>query len=252
LEGSRYEDLRASWSRRLARPLPRLALAPDRPRPDAPRHRSGIVEHRLPKKLTDEARVFSREREATLFMTCLAAFQATLHRRSGETDMLLGCLTAGRELGGLEDLVGYFVNVLVLRTDLSGNPTLAELLDRARKSVLETVAGQEFPFLHLLEMLDIDPASNGIPLASVHIQMRNFPEADARAGDLHMKAFPYDHGIGRFDLTFDMVDQAEGLYLPVTHNLDLYDRDTAAGLIEDFEKMLDRLVHAPDSKLSSC
>jgi hypothetical protein len=252
VEDSRYEELRASWSRRLVRPLPPLALAPDRPRPDTPRHRSGFIEHRLPKKLTDEARVFSREREATLFMSCLAAFQAALHLRSRTPDMLLGCLSAGRELGGLEDLVGYFVNVLVLRTDLSGDPTLAGLLDRARRSVLETVAGREFHFLSLLEMLDIDPASNGVPLASVHIQMRNFPEANAQAGELQMKAFSYDHGVGRFDLTFDLVDRVEGLYLPITYNLDLYDRDTAARLIEDFERMLDRLVHAPDSTLSSC
>ncbi|MEE9139348.1 MAG: condensation domain-containing protein [Alphaproteobacteria bacterium] len=250
LQGASLDEQTRYWSERLAPPPPDLIVPTDRPRPDIPRHRCDLITRKFSRSLTEAARAFSREAGVSLFMTCVAAFQAMLHRHSGQEDIVLGCLVAGRDRSELKRLLGYFVNLLVLRTDLSGDPTVRELLARTMRVVVGALSHQDFHFAKIMELLGIQETGTTIPVAPVIIQLRNFPDAAYRAGDLYFKEFKYDHGIGRFDLTFDLLDGPDGLTLPVTFNVDMFDEDTIAGMIGDFEAMLERFVRHPDQRLS--
>jgi amino acid adenylation domain-containing protein len=153
LTDERIEWLLAYWGAHLAGATPHLAVPADRPRPVAPPQRRRRHTVRLSPALSEELQALSRREGATVFMTVLAAFKVLLSQLSGQTDIVVGTPIAGRQHTGIENLIGFFANALVLRTDLGGNPTFREILARVRETTLGAHAHQDLPFGLLHENL---------------------------------------------------------------------------------------------------
>ena len=147
------EELAAYWQQKLSGELPPLELPADRPRPAVRTFRGAVERFTLDAALTHRLKGLARANGTTLYTALLATFQVLLHRYSGQDDVLVGSPTAGRSRAEFAGLVGYFVNPVVLRADLSGNPTFTRFLSATRTTVLEALQHQEYPFARLVERL---------------------------------------------------------------------------------------------------
>ncbi|MCP4659289.1 MAG: non-ribosomal peptide synthetase, partial [bacterium] len=201
LAGEVLERQLSWWRPRLAPPLPVLDLPRDRPRPAVQSYRGARHRLRLSPELSETLRALARSQGATLFMTLLAAFKVLLHRLSGEDDVLVGFPIAGRTRPEVEDLIGIFLNTLVLRTDLSGDPSFRELLARVREEAMGAFAHQEVPFEQLLAELHPERDLSRTPVFQVFFNMLNLP-----ADDVHLPGLTLEFGSevetpSKFDLT---------------------------------------------------
>ena len=172
----RLEAQLGYWREQL-RDLPTVDLPTDRPRPSTQTFAGAHHQLHLPSPLVEVLKSLSRHERVTLFMTLLAAFQALLHRYTAQDDLVVAAPTAGRTRTELEPLIGFFVNMLVLRTDTSGDPTFRELLGRVSKVALDAFANQEVPFEKLVEELHPhrDPSRN--PLFQIVFAFQNVPHS---------------------------------------------------------------------------
>jgi amino acid adenylation domain-containing protein len=249
LQGEVLERQLAYWRERLTG-VAVLGLATDRPRPVLPEAPSG---HRLAvvlPALTGQLRAFSRDRGATLFMTLLAAFQALLHRYSGQDDVAVGSPIANRNRGEVEGLIGFFVNMLVLRTDLSGDPPFGELLDRVRQVALGAYAHQNLPFEKLVEELRPDRDLRRTPLFQVSFQLVNVPTSSLDLPGLTLQPFSAAARSAKFDLDLALIDEAERLSGPLDYDADLFDGTTMERLLAHLDRLLAGAVESPGSRLS--
>src|SRR5207247_2224190 len=161
----------------------------------------------LPAPLSQQLNTLSRQQGVSLFMTLLAAFQVVLHYYTGRDDIIVGTDVANRNLAEIEELIGFFVNQLVLRTDLSGNPTFEELLERVREVALEAYLHQDLPFDKLVEALRPERSLSYSPLFQVKIVLQNAPEYDVELPGLRISYVEVDNGTSQLDLN---VRVAEG------------------------------------------
>jgi hypothetical protein len=173
LQGEVLESQLAYWKSQLAN-LPMLNL-PTKPRKGVQSYKGATQNISLPLDLTASLETLSKQANATLFMTLLAAFQVLLGRYSGQEDIVVGSAIANRNRAQLEPLIGFFVNSLVLRTDLSGNPTFRELLGRVRKTTIEAYDRQDLPFEKLVEELHPERDLSRNPLFQVVFALQNAP-----------------------------------------------------------------------------
>ncbi len=248
--GSALDDDLAYWTARLAGPLPILEVPADRPRPAHRSSRGALHSMPLSGELTEALEQLSRDENATLFMTLLAAFGALLHRYTGETDLLVGTPVAGRTHVELEPLIGVFINTLVLRTDLAGDPTFRELVRQTRAVTLEALEHQDVPFERLVEALQPERSLSVSPLFQVMFQLRNVPESATEMLGLWLQPFEFDPGIARFDLAVDIARRDDGLSCLFEFNTDLFDAATVARLARHFRNVLESVVTDPGRRLS--
>jgi amino acid adenylation domain-containing protein len=236
------------WRRQLEG-LGVLDLPTDRPRPAVLTH-AGAREHvTLPGELGAGLRQLSRQCEATLYMTLLAAFQALLGRYSGQQDIAVGTPVAGRQRLELEPLIGVFINTLVLRARISPGQSFRELLAQVRTTTLDAFAHQEMPFELLIEELRPVRDSSRSPLIQALFQVRNLPDAPVEIAGLHMEKVPLDLHTSKLDLALDVTELAAGLDCQFEYNTDLFDAATIHALADDYEKLLRNLVAQPDLPL---
>src|SRR6185369_10941736 len=203
LDGGVLEGLLAYWKNQL-RDLPSMDLPSDRPRPSALSFRGGRQRVLLSEALTTAIKSLSAQEGATLFMTLLAAFQALLYRYSGQEDVVVGSNIAGRNRKEIEGLIGFFVNNLVLRTDLSGNPTFRQILGRVRDVCLNAYAHQDLPFDWLVEELQPDRSLSHNPLFQVMFNLQNMPASNLELPGLTLTSLNVHTHTSRFDLTLNM------------------------------------------------
>ena len=253
LRGEALERQIAYWREALAG-LPPLDLPADRPHPAVRTPAGGLVEIRLPAALRERAESLARARGASLFMVLLAAFQALLHRLSGQDDLAVGSPVAGRNRAEIEPLIGFFVNTLVLRSDASGDPTFDGLLARGRTRVLGALAHQDVPFERLVEELAPERDLARPPLFQVMFALQN---AVSGGIDLRLElpgvalaALPVDAGIAKFDLTLTLGETPDGLQGALEYSRDLFDRPTAARLAGHFETLIASALESPGLPLS--
>jgi len=209
LSGERLEQQLAYWRAQLAG-LPQLALPTDRPRPPVQSFRGAVQPLTLPARLTAALRALGRAEGATLFMTLLAGFQALLARYSGQEDIVVGTYIAGRNRAELEPLIGFFVNSLVLRSDLGGNASFRQLLARVREVALAAYAHQDLPFEMLVEDLqpERDPSRN--PLFQVMFQVFSAVGPRQAAADGGAPPPEVRSGTAKFDLFLDLWELPQG------------------------------------------
>ncbi len=198
------ERLWAYWRGRLAGELPALNLPTDRPRPPVQTYNGDAQALRLSADLTRRLRDLGRAHDATLYMTLLAAFQALLFRYTGQEDLLIGSLTAGRGPAALARVAGYFVNPVVVRADLAGNPPFTALLRQARATVLEAFEHQDYPFAFLVERLDTKRDSSRSPIFQAMFVWQQTPSfSGADLAPLALGEAGVEIGLARLRLEFD-------------------------------------------------
>ncbi|HYS16881.1 MAG TPA: amino acid adenylation domain-containing protein [Candidatus Binatia bacterium] len=241
----------AYWRTQLAGADPAFDLPADRARPVV-RTAHGAVQTRvLPPALADRLTAVSRGGGATLFMTLLAAFQTLLSRYTGRDDIVVGVATAGRSELDLERLIGFFVNTVVLRTDLSGDPTFPELLARVRENALEAYSHGEIPFEKIVEALKVPRSLSHSPLFQVMFILQNAPKQTFDLPGLRLDELDIDIGTAKFDLTVEMAETDDGLFCGFEYSTDVFEHATVSRMIGHFQTLLEGIAADPGRRLSA-
>jgi amino acid adenylation domain-containing protein len=241
----------AYWQERLAGAPPLLELPTDRPRPAAQSYAGATLRHTLSPHLLAGARALSQKEGVTLFMTLLAAFQALLYRYTGQTDLVVGTAISGRGHVEVEPLIGDFVNMLVLRTDLAGNPPFRELLQRVREVALAAYEHGELPFATLVAKVQPERALSYSPLFQVMFFLDQGPAEAPRMTGLSTEVVEVVTPTAKHDLILGLHDDGQGLHGSVEYSTDLFDAATIQRLIGHFECLLEGVVRGPGCRLAA-
>ena len=250
LQRDALKDQLAYWKQKLAN-LPVLELPTDRPRPAAPSYRGGRIAFELGEELTRELKELRRQEETTLFTTLLAAFQVLLYRYSGHEDIAVGVPIAGRTRPEVKGLIGFFVNVLVLRADLSGEPSFREYLARVRAQTREAYAHQDVPFAKLVEELapKRDPSRN--PLFQVSFVKGTEPGERPELSGLTVDTLQTNGTAAvKFDLSVSVADEDQKIRVAIDYATDLFDSPTIERLAGHWRVLLEGIVADPTQKIS--
>jgi amino acid adenylation domain-containing protein len=265
LASSESSKLWTYWQKQLAGELPVLQLPTDRPRPSIQTYRGAAISFNLSTKLTSKLKALSREQGATLYMTLLAAFQVLLYRHTGQEDILVGSPTAGRSKSDLSALVGYFVNPVVMRADISQNYSFVEFLKQVCQTVLDAFAHQDYPLALLVEKLQPvrDPSRSPLFQTMFAWQKAHLLDeagltslalgqtgARMRLGDLEVESFPLEQRISQLDLTLMMAEVEGELSGVWEYNTDLFNVDTIHRLSSHFQTLLEGIVDNPQQRIS--
>ncbi|GGY37539.1 amino acid adenylation domain-containing protein [Streptomyces djakartensis] len=232
-----------------------LELRRDRPRPDVAGHRGATVPLRLGADVHARLAGLARAGNASLFMVVQAALGALLTREGAGTDIPIGTPIAGRTEDALDDLVGCFVNTLVMRTDTSGNPSFVDLLGRVREAGLAAHANQDVPFEHLVEVLKPARSAARHPLFQVMLTVHHAEDLAVDLSGLHCRAEEVESQSAKFDLLFRLAERHTADGLPggleggVEYSTDLFDRQTVEDLVTRFERLLDAVTADPDERI---
>ncbi|MEG4344303.1 amino acid adenylation domain-containing protein [Microcoleus sp. A003_D6] len=269
LQGEVLETQLAYWRQQL-NGISMLNLPADRPRPAIQSYRGKRQFLQLPKQLSEALEMFSQREGVTLFMTMLAAFKTLLYHYAQQEDIVVGSPIANRNRSEIEALIGFFVNSLVLRTDLSGNPTFREVLNRVKEVALGAYAHQDLPFEKLVEELHPDRALNQNPLFQVAFALQNAPGNRLELPELTLSPQQLDVGTARFDLEFHLwerspnssgsnqspsnklwVDSSEGISGMVIYSADLFDEATICRMLRHFQTLLESIVSNPEDRIAN-
>ncbi|MGK3959181.1 non-ribosomal peptide synthase/polyketide synthase [Sorangium sp. So ce118] len=250
LSGEVLEAQLAYWRQQLSGAPPALELPTDRPRPAVHTYRGAILPVALPRELSTALAALSRREGVTLFMTLLAAFQVLLHRYTGQDDIVVGSPIAGRTHAQTEGLIGFFINTLVLRTDLSRQPTVRELLGRVREVTLGAYAHQEVPFEKLVDELSPARDLSRTPLFQVMFVLQNAPMPALVLGDVELAPVEIEQTTAKFELTLALQETEEGLRGMLEYNTDLFDAATIERMAGHYQTLLEGLVAEPGRRVS--
>ncbi|WP_349307932.1 amino acid adenylation domain-containing protein [Streptomyces sp. H10-C2] len=242
----------AYWTGQLSELADGVMLPTDRPRPPVASYRGDIVSFRLDHGLHRDLLALSRSCDASLFMILQAGVAALLHRLGAGDDIPLGTPLAGRNDEGLDGLVGFFLNTLVLRTDLSGGPSFAELVARVRETALAAYAHQDLPFERLVEVINPDRSLARHPLFQVMVTLQNTEVATVTFPGLDVSELPHVSTGAKFDLFFHLTERhAEdgtpaGIDAQLEFSTDLYDRTTVERMAERLVRCLAEVAARPE------
>ena len=239
------------WRKQLAGDLPALDLPTDHPRPSLQTFRGQRVTSELSSTLTDQLQKLSREQNATLYMILFAAFTVLLRRYSRQEDILVGTPTAGRLKSDFEGVVGFFVNNLVLRTDLRGNPSFVELLRRVQKTALEAFEHQSIPFDQLVEELQPERSLDRSPIFQVMFSLQNAPLPPLRLGDLAMTPLQFEGFRARYDLAVDIYLLDGNYHCDFEYNTDLFEEATVRQILQHYIRLLQVAVSNPTTPIDA-
>ncbi len=240
----------AYWKGQLGGRLPVLELPGDRPRPPILTYEGALCLHTIPPALSQKLTAFSQSEGVTLFMTLFAAFQTLLYRYTGEEDIITGSMFANRDFVDIEALMGLFVNNLLLRTDLSGNPTFRAFLGRVREIALEAFAHQNVPFEQLIEELRPPRDTSHTPMFQMMFILQNAPMSSQARQDLQMEFLRVDNKTSKFDLTLSLSEMFDGLRAVAEYRTDLFDHSTIERLLGHYQVLLEGIVEDADRRLS--
>ncbi len=249
LQGKVLQNQLDYWKQKLGNTHPRLALPKSPKRSRVENSQGAKQSFTLSKVLTEAINLLSRQQGATLFMTLLAVFQVLLHCFSGTQDIRVGSPIANRNRVEIEKLIGFFINTLVLRIDLSGNPSFRELLARSRQVTLEAYAHQDLPFEKLVEELQPERNLNQNPLYQAWFVLQNAPMPQLELPGLSLTTLEIERDTVRHDLLLSIGESSEGLNGKFEYKTDLFDEATISRLIEHFKTVINHVVAQPDTTL---
>jgi hypothetical protein len=248
IQGAVRASLLDYWRQQLAGLQP-LALPADHPRPTPPTFRSAEQPLALTAELSEALVRLSRQAGATLFMTLLAALDALLSWYTRQEDIVVGADIANRTQAETADLIGFFVNLLALRVDLSGDPTFRSLLERVRAVCLQAYAHQELPFDLLVNELQPQRSLDRAPLFQVVLVLQNTPMPPLELDQLTVAPLAVDPGVAKFDLVVELIESSAGLTGVFKYDADLFEPTTIARMIEQYRAVLALAVQQPDAPL---
>ncbi|MFN6513547.1 MAG: amino acid adenylation domain-containing protein [Nostoc sp. CreGUA01] len=237
------------WKQQLSGDLPVLQLPTDRPRPTVTTFAGAKQYFTLSTTLTNALKQLSKQQDATLFMSLLAAFNILLYRYTHEEDILIGSPIANRNRAELEGMLGLFVNTLVLRNNLSGNPTFSELLHRIRQVTLDAYAHQDLPFEILVEELQPERDLSRNPLYEVMFVLQNTPTSVQEVSGLTLRNLDFDSGTSQLDIFLSMFESQEGLTGCLEYNTDIFNDTTITQFINNFQTLLANIIANPEQRI---
>ena len=253
------------WQKELAGELPALDLPTDRPRPPVQTYRGAQVNYRFDAALSESLRRLTEKHGSTLHSTLLAAYHVLLHRYTGQEDILIGTPTSGRTRAEFAPLTGYFVNPVVIRGDLSGDPSFSSFLEQIRDRMHGALDHQDFPFSLLVERLRPrrDPSRSAIfdtmfatQRTQVTLSEKVKPffigDSDAKMSSegLTGEPFPLGQLTAMFDLLLSASEAEGGVLLSIQYNSDLFDESTVKRMMEHFEVLVRGIVQRPEARIS--
>jgi amino acid adenylation domain-containing protein len=230
---------------------PTLDVPTDRPHPavqsHSGAHHSFALDHTVSRRLKE----LSQREGVTLYMTLLAGFQLLLSRYTGQTDIIVGTDIANRNRAETERLIGFFVNQLVMRTDLSGKPNFIELLKRVREVCLGAYAHQDMPFEKLVEELQPERDLSRSPLFQVKLILQNAPNQELRLSGLELSPLELTGRTTKLDLTLAMIERADGaIGGTIEYNTDLFDAATVERMAKHFARLLEEAGRASERPIT--
>src|SRR5829696_8711773 len=250
LQGEVLDRQLAYWREHLGGELPVLQLPLDKPRSATSSFHGATFSYNLSKNISEELEALSRKEGVTLFMSLLAAFQLLLWRYSGQEDIVVGTPVANRTRAETEELIGFFVNALVLRADMSGNPTFRELLQRVRETALGAYAHQDIPFEKLVEELAPERNLNVTPLFQVMFALENAPLPEVEAHGLKMRPEALTGDTAKFDLALGIVETPLGLVADWQYRSELFEAATIERMASHFQMLLEGIIADPDARIA--
>jgi amino acid adenylation domain-containing protein len=248
LQGSVLDRKLAYWKQQLAHLTP-LQLPTDYPRSAVSKNSGATHTFRLSTHTSEALITFSHQENVTLFMTLLTAFQILLHRQTQQTDVVVGTDVANRTDVALEGLIGFFVNLLVLRTDFSGNPTVREVLHRVRTVALGAYAHQDVPFAKVVEALRPERQVNATPLFQILFVLQNAPMPPLELPGLTLEHLTMESGTARFDIALFITETEQGIQGIWRYNAQLFAADTIAQLSNQLETVLESFWTQPETHI---
>ncbi|MEK6278973.1 MAG: amino acid adenylation domain-containing protein [Acidobacteriota bacterium] len=239
----------AYWKKQLADAPPLLLMPTDRPRPPALSFRGNNQLFRFPESLTAKLRQLARAEDATLFMTLLAAFKTLLYRYSRQTDILVGTPIANRDQCEIEDLIGLFLNTLVLGSKISDHISFRQLLRSVRETCLDAYMHQDLPFEQLVEELCPERDPGHTPIFQVAFTLQTPPPWLRVASQWAVQGMAMRDASAQFDLTLNMEDRGQELVGGLEYNTDIFDDATISRMIRNFQSLLEGIALDPDMRL---
>lgn len=249
LQGELYDRQIAYWQQYLEAASTALELPTDRTRPTVMSYRGANHEFELSRETSAALIGLSRQADTTLFAVTMAAFTVLLSRYSGQDDICIGYPIANRNRRDIESLIGFFVNTQVLRSDLSGNPTFTELLDRIRKNSLDAQNNQDLPFERLVEELKLERELNRTPLFQAMLVYQNAPMDQLNVSDLHFKVADAKMNSAKFDLTLTVSRSENQLHCSLNYSTDLFDESTIVRMANHLQNLLAGIVRQPEARV---
>jgi amino acid adenylation domain-containing protein len=249
LQGERLRKQVSFWKEYLDGAPHFLELPTDRPRPRTQTFNGAIESLVLPQSLSQGLHALARKEGVTLFMVMLAALQTLLHRYTGQEDIVIGTPIAGRTRKELEGMIGFFVNTLALRGDLSGNPRFRELLWRVKESALAAYAHSDLPFEKLVEEIRPERRLSQTPLFQVMLMVQNIEMDVPQIEGLSLELLELHSGTAKFDLTISVIEKKEGLRIGFIYNTDLFDSATMVRMLGHFQILLKSIIDNPDQRI---
>ncbi len=240
----------AYWKKQLAGAPVALNLPLDHPRPASQTHNGARELLLLSPGLVEHLKALSLRENVTLFMTLLAAFQTLLYRYTEDSDIVVGTPAANRKRVETESLIGFFVNTVVVRTDLSGEPTFRQLLSRVREAALGAYANQDVPFEKLLDELNPPRRRSHSPIFQTMFVLLNAPRDVFDVPGLNAEVVEVETGASQFDLVMEIADRPAEMIVRLAYCTDLFEPATARRMLGHFETLLRAAVEDPDVPLS--
>ncbi|HEX7771280.1 MAG TPA: condensation domain-containing protein, partial [Pyrinomonadaceae bacterium] len=252
LQGELLEQQLGYWKKQLEGAPPILELPVDRPRPPVQTLRGDTFVMELSEELSQDLRELGQSEDATLFMLVLAAFKVLLYRYTSQSDLVVGVPIANRNRVQTENLIGFFVNTLALRTDLSGEPTFREVVRRVRETSLGAYAHQDLPFEKIVQELNPERNQSFAPLFQVcfGLQPQTRDEERYEMRGLTLRALDTQSGTSKFDLVQKIVETKKGLTSYLHYNTDIFEEATIRRMSAHFRQLLEDIVEHPDVAIS--
>ncbi|MGB3193282.1 MAG: amino acid adenylation domain-containing protein, partial [Limnoraphis sp.] len=263
LSGSQGEQLWNYWREKLSGELPSLNLPTDKPRPPVQTYNGASYEFKLSPQLTEQLKTLAQQEGVTFYMLVLAAFKVLLHRYTGTDDLLVGSPTANRSQPEFAAIFGYFADPVVIRTNLSDDPSFKEFLSQVRQNVLEALTHQDYPFALLVEKLQPDRDPSRSPLFQVSFDLLQLQqsqdlqnlivqEAEQQIdwGGLKLIPFKIPHNEGQFDLDLEIIESRTYAFGTFKYNLDLFEQSTLERMANHFQNLLSAIVENPQQAIS--
>lgn len=253
LQGEPLKAMTDYWHRQLA-DIPVLSMPTDYPRPPIQSYQGATEFLILPDSLASDLHAFSRKSQVSLFMLVFAAFKLLLARYTNQTDIAVGVPIANRHRLEIEPIIGTFVNTLVVRSDLSDNPSFAELLERVRNVLLDAYAHQEMPFEKLVDKLTNARDLSHTPIIQILFNMVNTPIERTQGDTAHLSSLLFDRGAAQFDISVSIILEEHFPVDPqiaVEYNTDLFTTKTIKRFLSHYKELLAAVIAAPQQPISN-
>lgn len=239
------------WKQKLSGDLPLLNLPTDKTRPTVPTYKGAYYEKRLNPIVSAQLKRLAKEANTTLFVLLLSAYKVLLYRYTNQEDLLVGTPVTNRDQTAFEELIGFFNDTVVLRSNLSSNLTFMELLEQVKKTTLEAFSNKNVPFETLVKELKPQRQMSVSPIFQTMFLFHNVPTTPSLGEGIHVEHTPFDFGVSKFDLTLYFSEDQEQLTATFEYATDLFEAATIERMQLHFETLIQRIIKNPAQAIST-